>query len=300
MTQATSDRLKKSAFELGSQLGFSDLLVVSCLYNKPTIMFSMFQKRLKASFPLSSQKALEVCSKQSAKRPGSVWFTDYFRDESWSERPVAFLGAPIFEEETPIGQLVFEIPIQEINRILTLDRKWKESGHGKSGETYLVGSDLIMRSDSRFVSEGREELFNSVRKLYGRSFGDELADKINRSGSTALILPVKTESAKLALQGKEGVITTADYRGIPVISAYAPITISGQRWAILSEIDSAEAFESITRLRYAFGGAALVILLSIVIIAHVGAQKVSYPVSKLTETVRRVQAGDYSVRLKPG
>ena len=36
---------------------------------------------------------------------------------------------------------------------MTNDGKWKETGFGYSGETYLVGKDKKMRSMSRFLVE---------------------------------------------------------------------------------------------------------------------------------------------------
>ena len=40
-----------------------------------------------------------------------------------------------------------------------------------------------------------------------------------------------------------------DYRGVPVLSAYAPFKALGLNWSILAEIDEAEAFAAITALR---------------------------------------------------
>lgn len=43
------------------------------------------------------------------------------------------------------GILVFQMPVDEINRRLKVSE-----GLGESGEVYLVGSDNLMRSQSRF------------------------------------------------------------------------------------------------------------------------------------------------------
>jgi len=84
-------------------------------------------------------------------------------------------------------------------------------GMGDSGETYLVGKDGVMRSDSRFSEV-----------------------------STVLDTRVDTETVALALEGQQGVQITQDYRGIMVLSAYDYIDFDGIRWAVMAEIDAAE------------------------------------------------------------
>ena len=85
------------------------------------------------------------------------------------------------------------------------------NGMGKSGEAYLVGSDTLMRSQSRFVP-------NSVLKL-----------------------KAKTDAVINALGGNDNTGIINDYRGIKVLSSYGIISINNIRWAIMAEIDYKEA-----------------------------------------------------------
>jgi methyl-accepting chemotaxis protein len=51
---------------------------------------------------------------------------------------------------------------------MTYDGNWEETGLGASGETYLVGSDYLMRSNGRFLLEDKESylaLSHEVRIL---------------------------------------------------------------------------------------------------------------------------------------
>ena len=52
--------------------------------------------------------------------------------------------------------LALQFPISKINRLMTMDRRWQESGMGKTGETFIVGPDDLMRSDSRLFLEDPE------------------------------------------------------------------------------------------------------------------------------------------------
>ena len=63
----------------------------------------------------------------------------------------AFVGIPITEGATTVDALVLQLPVGEINRIMTGDNNWEADGLGESGETYLVslGSRLSVLN-SRF------------------------------------------------------------------------------------------------------------------------------------------------------
>jgi methyl-accepting chemotaxis protein len=42
------------------------------------------------------------------------------------------------------------------------------------------------------------------------------------------------------LKGQTGAYFVPDYRGIPVLSVFAPVDFGGQKWVLLAEIDEAE------------------------------------------------------------
>lgn len=140
---------------------------------------------------------------------------DYGRYTPSYEAPASFIASPIFKEGRKVGVLIFQMPIDRLNAILLA-----RAGLGETGETYLVGPDHLMRSDSFMDPENR-----SVMASFAQP----------RTGS------VETEPVKEALAGRSGFGIHHDYRGEYVLSAYAPVDILGLRWAILAEIDLAEA-----------------------------------------------------------
>jgi len=87
-----------------------------------------------------------------------------------------------------------------------------QSAHdlGDSFESYLVGLDRLMLSQSRFVE-------NSI-----------------------LTLKVDTPSVENALSGATDFGTINDYRGFPVLSAYQPFRWTGGEWATVAEFDESE------------------------------------------------------------
>lgn len=135
-----------------------------------------------------------------------VVFEDFSNYAPSNDEPAAFIGSRVYSDNEWIGVYAVQIPAQFINEIMQFS-----SGMGETGETYLVGNDGLMRSDSRFLSE-----------------------------SSILKTTVASPSVARALSGEVGIGIVDDYRGIPVYSAYQPFDFEGTRWAVLAEQDVAE------------------------------------------------------------
>ena len=153
-------------------------------------------------------------------------------------KPMAFVMSPIFDGPAMIGILVLQFPVDSFNQLMTGGGKWKEEGLGETGECYLVGPDLTMRSRGRFMMEDPEKYVGVLRQS---SLSPKIVEQIQRQGNTLGVLPVQTSSAQLALQGKSGIQEITDIRGERVISAYGPIELNSLRWGLLAEIDADEA-----------------------------------------------------------
>ena len=66
--------------------------------------------------------------------------------------------------------VAFQMPVDRINDIMTSRQEWGRVGLGETGETYIVGDDLTLRNQSRFLIEDRENYFQMIKKL-GVPFG---------------------------------------------------------------------------------------------------------------------------------
>jgi len=131
------------------------------------------------------------------------------------EAPASFIASPIYHDEKLVGVLAFQMPIDRINQLMA-----RKLTIGDSAETYLVGPGYQLRSDTRVG--GKYSIVESFRS----------SDDSTR---------IKTAAATAALNGESGVIESVDYAGKPVLSAYAPIDLLGMKWAILAEVEQAEA-----------------------------------------------------------
>ena len=147
------------------------------------------------------------------KRPIMTDFSYY----APSDENAAFIGAPVYDEK---GELIAVIALQfstgRINEVMQ-----EKTGLGETGETYLVGDDYLMRSDSRFFTE-----------------------------STLLKQKVETESVKFGLQNESGNHIISDYRGADVLSFYKDLGLNEAfgtdfEWVVIAEIDESEALSSV-------------------------------------------------------
>tara|TARA_B110000008_G_C16968174_1_gene562862 strand:- start:152 stop:2473 length:2322 start_codon:yes stop_codon:yes gene_type:complete len=177
----------------------------------------------------------------------------------------SFIASPIMRDGERLGVLIFQMPIDGINNIMTNDNAWKDSGFGESGETYLVGGDDLLRSQSRFLIENKEGYLAAMKNQ-----ADDLTlAKINASDTAIGLQKVDNASTKAANTGKSGIAYINDYRGEAVISAYTPIKVMGFDWVLLSEIDQKEAFAYITHLVSSVITTTLIIAITLILIMGV-------------------------------
>ena len=110
---------------------------------------------------------------------------------------------------------------------------------GKTGETFIVGPDDLMRSDSRLFLEDPEAY---KRDVVEAGTPPDVAEEAIRQHGTTLVQPVATEATKLAQRGQRGTLIADDYLGQETLQAYAPADIPGLRWKVIAKIDTSEAF----------------------------------------------------------
>ncbi len=130
--------------------------------------------------------------------------------------PAQFVAAPVKEDGKIIGVVAMQISLDAINEIMG-----ERTGLGETGETYLVGQDGLMRSDS---------VLDPVHRNVIASFEDP------STGS------VRTEAAKEAIEGKTDAKVIVNYSGKRVISAYTSVEVGDITWGLIAEADIAEAF----------------------------------------------------------
>jgi len=147
---------------------------------------------------------------------------------------------------------------------MTANQEWTENGYGLSGESYLVGQDKLLRNESRFFVEDRENYFSALRDA---NVSAETLSLMTSTNSSIGLQTVDTSGAQKALNGTDGFETILDYRGVEVLSSYTPVTVFDTTWALMSEIDVEEAFQDATSLTQFLIYAALAIIALVAFVA---------------------------------
>ena len=188
--------------------------------------------------------------------------------------PAAFIAQPAVYNDAVEIIVALQLPLERINAIMH-----ERTGMGESGETYLVGSDLLMRSD----------LFqDQVNHTVAASFADP------GKGS------VDTEGVREALAGVVDAKVITDYKGTQVLSSYTPIQIHGITWALLAEIDRAEVQKPIRSLVFTMIIVGIVIAVVVVLVALFIAISIAKPITKGVDFARLIADGDLTSELDVG
>ncbi|MBF0165396.1 MAG: methyl-accepting chemotaxis protein [Magnetococcales bacterium] len=186
--------------------------------------------------------------------------------------PAAFMVTPIRQNNEVIGAVGLQLSLEAVNAVMQ-----QRDGMGKTGETYLVGADKRMRSDSFIDKQG-----HSVKASF--------AGTTEKNG-------VDTEGSREALSGKNGAKVIIDYNGNPVLSSFAPIKVVDTVWAVLAEIDLAEVREPINALILAIASLAIGIAVLVGAVALMIANGIATPLTRGVELARAVANGDLNAAI---
>lgn len=205
------------------------------------------------------------------------YFDDFKPYAPSYDAPASFISQPILNDNGSLaGVLVFQMPISRINGIMHVSE-----GMGESGETYLVGEDRLMRSDSRFLKEGEKSSILRVQVTQ-----DALA-------------PALAMLAKGGEEVQDKFQIIDDYRGVSVVSAYSPMAFLGTKWVVLAEMDYAEVMKPINEMKIFILAS---MLLAVAVIAVIGvfiSRRIANPIVRMSHAMSELANEKFDVEI-PG
>ncbi len=253
--------------------GFYDIFLVEAA--RGNIVYSVFKELDFATSlldgPYAASNLGEVFRKARTLRPGEFAFEDFKQYLPSYNAPASFIGAPIYDDGSLIGVLIFQMPLDRITAVMG-----ERAGLGETGEAFLVGPDYLMRSDS-FLEPENYSVASSFRHP--------------EKGQ------IKTEGVKIGLSGQSGNAMVEDYRGHAVLSSFSPVDVLGTRWAVITKIDSNEAFEA---QRHMIDSIILIGVLGMGAIALAGylfARSLSRPITGMTSAMRGLADGNAQIEV---
>lgn len=200
----------------------------------------------------------------STAQPSKVIFEDFQLYPPSNNEPAGFIGTQITDaDDVVIGVLILQMPISPLNTVMQVT-----AGMGKSGETYIVGPDKLMRSDSRFFA-----------------------------GESILKTRVNTPSVDMALAGHSGVHIITDYRGISVYSAYAPFNFAQLRWMIAAEVDEHEIMQPIYNMNYFLFISTSIVISVILLFGYLLSANIARPIVNMTHIMNQLADNNLAVNI---
>ncbi|WP_419903041.1 PAS-domain containing protein [Kiloniella sp.] len=189
---------------------------------------------------------------------------DFEKYEPSNNIPASFIASPLYDDSLNfMGVLAFQIPIDRLNDVMQVD-----AGMEKTGEIFIVGKDLLRRSDSRFSDE------TLILK--------EIVDR---------------ESVHRALKGKSGIASFVNRDGNSVFSAFEPFIFNDIHWALIAEIDELEILAPIQHMKQTMMVGFVFIAIFVTFFGIFISRSLSRPIIEMTNAMTRLSVRDFSVDL---
>lgn len=257
------------------QFNLYDIFLVN---QRGDLIYTVFKEKDYATNLLNGPYAntgIGVAFREAAKlKKGGVYLDDFKPYEPSYNLPASFISTPVYIDGVYAGVMIMQMSIDTINSIMSFSGEYKKAGLGESGECYLVGQDKGMRNNSRFLNDIDLPIVQKLKTTIG-------------------VMDINTDASRAALSGKSGSQIIKDYRGVDVLSSYAPMKIFNLTWAIIAEIDYEEAMQSAVSMRnilifLSLGIIAVLVLVMLFLIRQIIGKRLKL----LTEVMTDLVSGD--------
>lgn len=277
--------------DIVQQFGYSDLYLVN--HKTEDIVYSVnkapdFGTNLDDGPYRESNFAELIATVRENEAQGTVAIADYSTYDAAGGQPALFVASPIYNGPYVVGILALRVNTDPIKHMMASPER------PQSLDSYLVGADQRLRSTPRFFEDDPERYVRLIRR---QGIGEDTLQAIERFEAPMLLQSVDTPAVTAALGGEAATGREQDYRGMPVLTAYAPLEIDGLNWAIVSQINAREAFAAVTQLQLLLLVAATVIVVALTFLAMMAATLTIQPIRRLNEWADQVVDGDFDLDL---
>lgn len=290
---ATHHPLLRSLME---NAGMSDLLLVDI--DTGDVVYST-QKRIdlgvNSSSGLYADSGLgRAVAKLVTVPVGDSVISDTFFYIPTSGEPVFFLAAAVRSGSNVLGAVVTEVPVEALTAVMTAQQDWARLGLGQTGDSYIVGGDQTLRTDTRVWLEDPDDYLSRHLKEYG---DDDAVDLIETVGSPVLIQQVDNAAVAAGLDGNQFTGTVKNYLGTKTLAASGPAAVEGVNWTVVVEINRSETDSVLYSLLRRFLVVLAVLLPSIALLGVFLARTLTKPADLLVRSASRIAAGDLDTKI---
>ncbi|HIJ77901.1 MAG: response regulator [Desulfobulbaceae bacterium] len=271
--QALTDPFQADIQKFTSLYGYHDFLLLDPAGN---ILYSVMAGDDLGRNIFSGQFAGNLFSHacRQALQSGEIIFSDLEHFDSSGDELDSFIVKTIKDKHgKTLGLIALQIPMEQIDQLMQ-----NRVGMGRTGETFLIGNDLIMRSDS-WKENGGTALKTRVET-------DLVNSWLHQHGSVES--DTKDHSHHAAIQ-------YPNHRGIKVFGVIEELTTLEKfdiHWAVVAEVTAEETLALVNRLRLItillLAGTAICVGLASIFIAG----GIVAPIKDLTQWARLIAEGN--------
>ena len=249
--------------------GYDDVLIIDAEGN---VLFTCLKEADLGSNintdDISSTLFAQAC--REALESGQPTFSDYELYKPSGGAVAGFLATVLLDGEgEKIGVIALQIPIDRIDSIMQL-----RTGLGSTGDSYLVGKDLKMRSNSS-LADTPTILTTSVRTMQTELW--QLEHATNKDAD------------------EETTVETQAYvgpHGAPVLGTHSNIRIADVTFGVIVEIGESEALRPSQALMSVILLIGIAVAVVVVIAASVISRQIAKPITAMTKTATLIAGGD--------
>jgi len=185
----------------------------------------------------------------------SFGFADFEPYEPSGGKPASFIARPVIQNGEVLLVVALQLSLDAIDTVMQ-----ERAGMGETGETYLVGPDRLLRSNSSLDPENHS---------------------VSASFANPEKMRIETRAARDALGKKTGRDRIKNYMGTKVLSAYTPLNVWDSTYVLIAEVSEDEAFSGVNSLKQEVAVVALLSILAIVTVSFLFAGYITLPVDKV-------------------
>ena len=288
------------SFEKAQKLfGFYDIFLIDTTSDQ--IIYTVFKEldfgtRLSDGIAAKTKLAEAYYRVKNAKSRDDHYLSDFEPYLASYNDQAAFAAVPVFDGDRQIGVLAMQYPIDKITASINSEMTWDKIGLGATGDAYLVGADKLLRTNVRDVLTAKPQFIAAM----GERINAGARSLIDKKSSSIGTVNADSPAVQQAVAGRSGVVRFNDYRGTPMIGAYAPLQLQGLNWGIVAAISQAEADAPVAALSrstllrtFAVAAGVLLAVGALMTLFLRGFMK---PITQLHDTVNAVAEGKTDAR----
>ncbi|MBE0650454.1 MAG: response regulator [Bacteroidales bacterium] len=188
-----------------------------------------------------------------------------------------FFTVPVWKDNHVIGIMALQISVSSINNMIQ-----QEAGYGKTGEAFLIGSDFLLRSSTRFGSENdilKEKIVNKKTQ--------EWVDYLQHRDDKAYLKANELDEEKVTTYdaNEKGNYVLGIYRNLTKLEKY------GIHWALIEQISHSEAFAYARKLSKMVKISFLITILVVIFISILVTRWFVNPIKQLSSWGKKISSG---------